>query len=446
MFDLAILMSNAMRRDPPAIIPDHPQRAVSARNSCCATGRPVAPQRRASRSRRPALRSFSRPRPAIFLRLFRTAGHGPREAQLCKERHVAAKLLAEPGQRVLDISLRLGGMALYLARHCRRGRHRHPLLEEQIAIARAPAPRKRLFRPRPLPDRGLSRHGRDIRSRRVGRYSRACRLAHSRPISRRSPASLNEDGVALIHDRPRRRSGRDKLWISNAIFPGGSLPVGKMSAAVRRPANSPTSVLHAYAENAESVAQRTFHAPVTRPWSTTNIRRMWEFCLSVCELTFRWKAKFGYAAPARSPCPITRACYRRARGAVRVRDVSTCSVRLAAARRITGQPFLAVERRSVNCGSTTRGSGISGPLVWTRRFCARSPAWTIFRRHSEIARVRMSATLCARQSVSDRLSTGLPTASVWPSTRKTSLGLFHGFVDGAGQRRELARLPRFDHP
>src|SRR5437763_6891303 len=37
------------------------------------------------------------------------------DAQLAKRRHLAAKLLVEPGQRVLDIGSGWGGLALYLA-------------------------------------------------------------------------------------------------------------------------------------------------------------------------------------------------------------------------------------------------------------------------------------------------------------------------------------------
>ena len=37
------------------------------------------------------------------------------EAQLAKKRHIAAKLLLEPGDRVLEIGSGWGGMAMYLA-------------------------------------------------------------------------------------------------------------------------------------------------------------------------------------------------------------------------------------------------------------------------------------------------------------------------------------------
>ena len=37
------------------------------------------------------------------------------DAQLAKKRHLAAKLLLEPGKRVLDIGCGWGGLGLYLA-------------------------------------------------------------------------------------------------------------------------------------------------------------------------------------------------------------------------------------------------------------------------------------------------------------------------------------------
>jgi cyclopropane-fatty-acyl-phospholipid synthase len=40
------------------------------------------------------------------------------EAQLAKKRHIAAKLLVGPGQKVLDIDRGFGGLADYLARYC----------------------------------------------------------------------------------------------------------------------------------------------------------------------------------------------------------------------------------------------------------------------------------------------------------------------------------------
>src|SRR5882672_3525641 len=49
---------------------------------------------------------------------FETADQSLDDAQLAKKRHLAAKLLVERGQRLLDIGSGWGGLALYLAELC----------------------------------------------------------------------------------------------------------------------------------------------------------------------------------------------------------------------------------------------------------------------------------------------------------------------------------------
>ena len=58
------------------------------------------------------------------------------DAQLAKKRHIAAKLMIEPGERVLDIGCGWGGMALYLARICGARVTGITLSREQLAFAR----------------------------------------------------------------------------------------------------------------------------------------------------------------------------------------------------------------------------------------------------------------------------------------------------------------------
>src|SRR5690606_30578985 len=49
---------------------------------------------------------------------FETPDQSLDDAQLAKKRHLAAKLLVQPGHRVLDIGSGWGGLALYLASIC----------------------------------------------------------------------------------------------------------------------------------------------------------------------------------------------------------------------------------------------------------------------------------------------------------------------------------------
>ena len=67
---------------------------------------------------------------------FETPDQSLDESQLAKKRHIASKLLVEPGQRVLDIGSGWGGLALYLARACEAQVTGITLSREQIAIAR----------------------------------------------------------------------------------------------------------------------------------------------------------------------------------------------------------------------------------------------------------------------------------------------------------------------
>ncbi len=63
--------------------------------------------------------------------------HDIERAQLDKKRHLAAKLLLEPGQRVLDIGSGWGGLALYLAEVCGCEVLGVTLSEEQLKASRA---------------------------------------------------------------------------------------------------------------------------------------------------------------------------------------------------------------------------------------------------------------------------------------------------------------------
>src|SRR5207237_10133553 len=66
---------------------------------------------------------------------FRSADDDLDIAQLNKKQHIAAKLLIEPGQRVLDIGSGWGGLALYLAAECGADVTGLTLSEEQHKVA-----------------------------------------------------------------------------------------------------------------------------------------------------------------------------------------------------------------------------------------------------------------------------------------------------------------------
>ena len=65
------------------------------------------------------------------------------EAQQAKKTHIAAKLLLEPGQRILDMGCGWGGLSLYLAEVRRRGRHRRDAVGGTARLGQPARPRPR---------------------------------------------------------------------------------------------------------------------------------------------------------------------------------------------------------------------------------------------------------------------------------------------------------------
>src|SRR6516225_1519550 len=146
-------------------------------------------------------------------------------AQLNKKRHIAAKLLIRPGQRVLDIGSGWGGLALYLASDCGTDVTGLTLSVEQhrVATRRAAAAG--------LSDR-VRFYLRDYREE-LGRYDRIVSVGvfehvginHYNAFFTRLKSLLAPDGVALLHSIGRMDGpGSTHPWIRKYIFPGGYAP------------------------------------------------------------------------------------------------------------------------------------------------------------------------------------------------------------------------------
>jgi cyclopropane-fatty-acyl-phospholipid synthase len=143
-------------------------------------------------------------------------------AQLAKKRHIAAKLLIEPGHSVLDIGCGFGRMAIYLARFCGASVTGVTLSQTQLGVARSGAVELGLSG---ATDFRFSDYrtleGRFDRIVSVGMFEHVG-LAHYDMFFRKVAQLLDEDGIALIHTIGRVDGPwPTNPWVAKHIFPGG---------------------------------------------------------------------------------------------------------------------------------------------------------------------------------------------------------------------------------
>jgi cyclopropane-fatty-acyl-phospholipid synthase len=214
-------------------------------------------------------------------------------AQLDKKRHIAAKLLIRPGQRVLDIGSGWGGLALYLAGECGAkvigltlSREQHKVATRRAAMAG-------------LTDRVEFRL-RDYREE-SGLYDRIVSVGmfehvgvnHYKAFFNQLKSLLAPDGIALLHSIGRMDGpGSTHPWIRKYIFPGGYIPaLSEVLPAVERSKLWVTDIeilrLH-YAETLRSWRRR-FEGNRDRLRGIYDERfcRMWEMYLVGSEIAFR---------------------------------------------------------------------------------------------------------------------------------------------------------------
>lgn len=215
------------------------------------------------------------------------------EAQLAKRRHVAAKLLIEPGASVLDIGSGWGGLALYLAEQCSAHVTGITLSEEQLGVARKRAAAscaggKAKFE---LQDY-RSVEGPFDRIVSVGMFEHVG-VSYYDTFFRKISEILADDGVMLLHsigsiDGP----GTTNPWMAKYIFPGGYAPaLSEVLPAIERAGLIVTDIeiLHIhYAQTLKAWRERF----LTRREEALALYgerfcRMWEFYLAGCEASFR---------------------------------------------------------------------------------------------------------------------------------------------------------------
>lgn len=236
-------------------------------------------------------------------------------AQQNKRRHIAAKLLLEPGMRVLDIGCGWGGLSLYLAERFDTDVTGITLSEEQLKVAKERATfcdcgdRVRFF----LRDY-REQDGTYDRILSVGMFEHVCVSQYDRyfQIVR---DRLTDAGVALLHtightDPPRPANP----WIRSFIFPGGYAPAfSEIVPAIERSGLIVTDVevlrLH-YAETLRHWRHR-FLTNRDRAKEIYDERfcKMWEFYLASCEMAFRHMNLCVFqiqTAKRQSSIPVTR--------------------------------------------------------------------------------------------------------------------------------------------
>ena len=185
-------------------------------------------------------------------------------AQKAKKRHLAAKLLLEPGCEVLDIGSGWGGLAVDLTQTEHANVTGLTLSTEQLKSARGRAAAAEL-------SHRVHFELRDFREER-GQYDRIVSVGmfeHVGPSDYSAffasvAGALKPDGIALVHSIGRMRPpGTSDPWLSKYIFPGGYIPaLSEVLAAVEKAGLWVTDVeilrLH-YAETLRHWRDR-FHA------------------------------------------------------------------------------------------------------------------------------------------------------------------------------------------
>jgi cyclopropane-fatty-acyl-phospholipid synthase len=215
------------------------------------------------------------------------------EAQLAKMRHIAAKLMLEPGMRVFDIGCGWGGLGIFLAKRCDVEVVGVTLSKEQHELATQRATEAGV-------DQQVTFKLQDYRLE-TGSYDRIVSVGmfehvgvkHYREFFGAVERLLNPAGAALVHAIGRRGGpGFTNPWLRKYIFPGGYSPaLSEVVPVVEKTSMWITDIevlrLH-YAETLRAWRDNfnRHRAEIARIYDE-RFCRMWEFYLIGSELSFR---------------------------------------------------------------------------------------------------------------------------------------------------------------
>ncbi|MBB3394132.1 MULTISPECIES: cyclopropane-fatty-acyl-phospholipid synthase family protein [unclassified Rhizobium] len=222
------------------------------------------------------------------------------EAQVAKKRHIAAKLLLEPNQRVLEIGSGWGGMGMYLA-EAAPGLHVTgiTLSEEQLKISRERS------KQRGLADR-VRFDLQDYRTMTGQKFDRIVSVGMFEHVGignfdkyfKKVHELLADDGVMLLHSIARPKpSFATNAFIEKYIFPQGYIPsIGETIPVIEKAGLLVRDVevlpLH-YAQTLRHWRERfVAHKAEAVALYDERFFRMWEFYLAGSEIGFRWDELF----------------------------------------------------------------------------------------------------------------------------------------------------------
>ncbi|MGU3574833.1 class I SAM-dependent methyltransferase [Brucellaceae bacterium C25G] len=217
------------------------------------------------------------------------------EAQLAKKRHIAAKLLINEGDKLLDIGCGWGGLGLYMARYLKADVTGVTLSEEQHAIANQRAVQDHLAHSAKFELKDY-RHLTETYDRisSVGMFEHVG-VGHFAEYFQHVARLLKKDGVFLLHSIGRSDGpGATNPFIRHYIFPGGYIPaLSEVLPHIEKAGLIVTDIeilrLH-YAETLKAWRE-AFMARRDEAKALYDERfcRMWEFYLAGSESAFRWQ-------------------------------------------------------------------------------------------------------------------------------------------------------------
>lgn len=226
---------------------------------------------------------------------FAAPGDDLETAQYNKKVHLAAKLRAKPGHKVLDIGSGWGGLGLFLAdRHSKLTVDGVTLSREQHRVSNARAEAAGVA------DR-VKFHLKDYRTVEDS-YDRIVSVGmlehvgprHYREFYSKVASLLKPDGVALIHAIGVFRPAQPQNpWMEKYIFPGAFIPsLSQQTSSIERHTDLfVTDIEILRTHYADTLLAWRMHCAQQRDkiiaMYDERFYRMWEFYLTGCEAAFR---------------------------------------------------------------------------------------------------------------------------------------------------------------